>query len=106
MIAVSVLRSEERLSLTVEGHAGYGKEGQDIVCAAASALCFALLLSLKRLDSEGLLSSFDHRMERGFAFFSAAASPQGARLWGYAVDPILSAFTLLSESYPDHVSLE
>lgn len=106
MIAVSVLRSEERLSLTVEGHAGYGKEGQDIVCAAASALCFALLLSLKRLDSEGLLSSFDHRMERGFAFFSAAASPNGARLWSYAVDPILSAFTLLSESYPDHVSLE
>lgn len=106
MISVSALRSEERLTLTVEGHAGYGKEGQDIVCAAASALCFALLLALKRLDSEGLLSSFDHRLERGFAFFSAAVTPAGVPIWGYAVDPILNAFALLGESYPGYVSFE
>ena len=28
--------------LTVRGHAGYGEYGKDIVCAAASALVYAL----------------------------------------------------------------
>ena len=32
--------------VTVMGHAGYAPKGQDIVCAAASALVFALIGSL------------------------------------------------------------
>ena len=34
--------------VTVMGHAGYAPKGQDIVCAAASALVFALIGSLRQ----------------------------------------------------------
>ena len=36
--------------LVVQGHAGYGPAGQDIVCAAASALVYALAETLAGLD--------------------------------------------------------
>ena len=36
--------------LTVRGHAGYGKPGEDVVCAAASALVYALIGTLRQKD--------------------------------------------------------
>ena len=41
--------------LTVRGHAGYGEYGKDIVCAAASALVYALA---GRLREKGRLYRF------------------------------------------------
>ena len=41
--------------LTVRGHAGYGEYGKDIVCAAASALVYALA---GRLRETGRLERF------------------------------------------------
>lgn len=35
--------------LVVEGHAGYGPHGQDIVCAAVSALAQTAVLAIERL---------------------------------------------------------
>ena len=37
--------------VTVMGHAGYAPKGQDIVCAAASALVFALIGSLRQEEN-------------------------------------------------------
>ena len=37
--------------VTVMGHAGYAPKGQDIVCAAASALVFALIGSLRQEEA-------------------------------------------------------
>ena len=37
--------------VTVTGHAGYAPKGQDIVCAAASALVFALIGSLRQEEN-------------------------------------------------------
>ena len=43
MIKVTVLEDSDRVvrELKLTGHAGYGEEGQDIVCAAVSALVFS-----------------------------------------------------------------
>ena len=37
--------------LTLLGHAGYAEKGQDIVCAAASALVYALIGTLEDADN-------------------------------------------------------
>lgn len=42
--------------LVVRGHAGYGENGKDIVCAAASALVYALA---GRLRETGRLERFE-----------------------------------------------
>jgi len=42
MITIHEERVDGRGTLTVEGHAGAGPEGQDIICAAVSMLVSAL----------------------------------------------------------------
>lgn len=37
--------------LTLHGHAGYAPRGQDIVCAAVSALLYALVAALEEKDA-------------------------------------------------------
>lgn len=48
LIVVSVTSNR----VTVEGHAGYAKSGEDIVCAAASVLANNLVNSLKQLTDD------------------------------------------------------
>lgn len=46
MLNVTMEFSANRLQLTADGHAGYARMGQDIVCAAASSLMSTLMLAL------------------------------------------------------------
>ena len=48
MIKISVMRQDDDkiIGLSVEGHAGAGAYGQDIVCAAVSALAQSVILGL------------------------------------------------------------
>ena len=48
MIVVNITRN----GLTVDGHAGYAKTGNDIVCAAVSALAQGLAHSLSALTED------------------------------------------------------
>ena len=51
MITVTVRRAPSGCirSFTVKGHAGYAGEGQDIVCAAVTALAQTAVLGLRRV---------------------------------------------------------
>lgn len=48
MIVVSISSTE----LRVDGHAGYAKEGQDIICSAVTMLTFNLIHSLEALTDD------------------------------------------------------
>lgn len=48
MIVVNITQS----GLTVDGHAGYAKTGNDIICAAVSALAQGLIHSLDALTDD------------------------------------------------------
>ena len=56
MIEVVVHRNETGLvtAFTVKGHAGYAEEGQDIICAAVSAICYTAVgyFDTKRFDGK------------------------------------------------------
>ena len=43
----------EDMTLTASGHAGAGKYGQDIVCAAVSILLYALVNTLRDAEERG-----------------------------------------------------
>ena len=43
MINIDFYREGEKISLTMQGHAGYATTGGDIVCAAVSGIFYALL---------------------------------------------------------------
>lgn len=50
MIVVNITKN----GLTVDGHAGYAKTGNDIICAAVSALAQGLIYSLDALTDDGI----------------------------------------------------
>ena len=56
MIKVTVLEDSDRVvrELKLTGHAGYGEEGQDIVCAAVSALVFSAYNSIETFTEDDL----------------------------------------------------
>ncbi|MDO4297227.1 MAG: ribosomal-processing cysteine protease Prp [Lachnospiraceae bacterium] len=54
MIRFAVSRSDGHYTgFTCEGHAGFGEEGQDIVCSAVSALTINTVNSIEALTEDG-----------------------------------------------------
>jgi len=81
--------------LTVRGHAGYGPQGADIVCAAVSALVYALIGDLRQRQ---LLRELTVRP--GFVDLSAA----GDCTREFAL--IAGGIRQLAEQYPRCVAVE
>lgn len=90
MIAASYDR--ERGLFEVRGHAGFGKCGVDIVCAAASMLVYTLADALGLQDEDCFSSGGDCRIE--------------LREHSEALDFTASGFRLLARNYPRHVTFK
>ena len=75
--------------LTVRGHAGYGEYGKDIVCAAASALVYALAGSLEETGQAARIC-----IRRGFA------EVEGAGDCGAAFTLVRCGLAQLARQYP------
>lgn len=86
--------------LDIEGHAGYGAYGSDIVCAAASILFFTLLRELQRRDIE-VTAKTDEVRE-----ITATVNPAFSFDTDIVYETICTGFMMLSEEYPEHVSFE
>lgn len=84
--------------ITVTGHAGHGPPGQDIVCAAVSALTYTLAAALERLTEDQVSSA----LQNGDAEVRVERPSPEARL-------LLAAYRLgvaaIAEAYPDHVKI-
>lgn len=87
------------VSLSVRGHAGYNP-GNDIVCAAVSALVQTFEASAREFTADGMQSS----LRDGEALISWPRAPT-AQL-SLLIDSLYLGLCRMSESYPDHVSVE
>ncbi len=87
------VRAGER-RITVSGHAGYAPAGQDIVCAAVSALTYALA---GYLEETGQAARSDIR--RGYADI------EGAEGCGAAFALVRCGMEQLAAAYPDCVEM-
>ena len=56
MLKVTFTESGQKLSLRLEGHAGYAEHGRDIVCASASILAYTLASIVESLDEDATIS--------------------------------------------------
>jgi uncharacterized protein YsxB (DUF464 family) len=57
MINVTITPKGEKLSLRLEGHAGYARRGKDIVCASASILAYTVAQFVAVAEHNGDLKS-------------------------------------------------
>lgn len=90
MIAVNITRT----GLTVDGHAGYAETGNDIVCAAVSALAQGLIYSLDALTDDRI--SY-HVMDGHIDIEYENLSEQGELL----IDSFFIAVSAVQETYGD-----
>ena len=96
MITIKCKRAEESFELTIEGHACYAPEGQDIVCAAVSVLIQALADSLDSVTESFNISFTKNQITK------IKASGKNVRL---VLNTILTGLTLVQAQYPDNVKL-
>jgi uncharacterized protein YsxB (DUF464 family) len=97
MIDIKV-RKGKKIKITVDGHAGSGEIGRDVVCAAVSTLC----LTMMRAATQVKLNGFEADLQDGHAEIvcknTASARPY--------VHFMLSGFVMLAGMYPQYITLD
>ena len=103
MLTIRLYTDANALRLRLTGHAGAGKWGKDIVCAAASVLTYTAAASAQQLYREGKLKSAPHiRLLPGDALVELEACPQARQL----MDVIRTGYSLLAMRYPENVRMD
>ena len=101
MIHVTYYRQHNRV--TVEGHAGSGPEGHDLVCSAVSALTLTLAGTISFMKAQDAVYSEILKLEEGNA--EIQCTPY--RRYRESVEQIFRAicvgFELLSTKYPENI---
>ena len=106
MITVTFTESGNKLSLRVEGHAGYAEHGQDIVCAAASILAYTVSAFIKEAERCGDLKTAPTiKTESGDVTISCEPTDAAYHAMQSAFHFALAGYALLKHNYPQCVSL-
>ena len=104
MINVIYYRQYNRV--TVEGHAGSGPEGHDLVCASVSALALTLAGNVAYMQAKEAVHGVIMKLEEGSAEIQCTAY----RRYKDSVEQIFRAicvgFELLATKYPDNISYD
>ena len=106
MTSVEVVRkSGHVVSLTADGHTGYGVEGEDIVCAALSSIIQTALLGLMQVA--GIEVTYERSDEDGYLAFSLPPlDASGRRDADMILDTMLLGISDLYETYSDFIELK
>lgn len=102
MISVRLFkRNGSIVRVSAEGHSGYGEHGNDIVCAAVSAVVQTAYLAIK--DAGGQ-TDYVRESESGLFEFTVGSAKR------HDCDVILRAMTVglqdLAEGFPQNIELE
>lgn len=93
-----IVVTENTGKIIIEGHAGYAPHGQDIVCAAVSALTQVFIASVSKLTTDNINAS----TAAGKAVIEYGTLTEGAQL-------LLRSFFLgvqmIAEEYPNNVKI-
>lgn len=101
---IKVTFTPSKYDLAIEGHAGCGEKGQDIVCSAASILFYTYGQSLS--ESKGMLEG-DMEFADKDGFGHCACTPKKGYEGNIARSywTVMQGFILLARNYPDNVKI-
>lgn len=94
-----IVIDRHRGGITVTGHAGYAPQGQDIVCAAVSALSYTLAASIETLTADAMQC----RMSPGMVDIRHGNLSEAAQL---LVDSFFCGVEAIARTYPEYVVVE
>lgn len=104
MIQVTYYRTYNRV--TIEGHAGAGPEGHDLVCAAVSAIALTLAGNVSYMESQKAVHDVTIRLDDGNAEIQCTPYRRYKDSVAQILRAVCVGFELLATKYPDHISYE
>lgn len=87
--------------MTMDGHAGAGEYGHDIVCAAASILMHTLEATV--MDNQTVLQPSVSK-RKGYARIQCEPTKRNKRRCEDIYRTIFRGYELLAQQYPEHVT--
>ena len=103
MISVSFSTADEAVRVKAFGHANTAPFGQDIVCAAVSALVCTFAAVLREAEEMGKLLSLDIRLEHGEAEIFCKPKPAHRKEVMAWLRYLEAGVDALAERYPEAV---
>lgn len=101
---INIKFKPDTYTVDIDGHAETEAKGKDIVCAAISALFFALVESLCN-SKEMLTEDMEYEQEDGNGHISCKPKPEYEANVSLIYWTILNGFNIIAENYPENVSL-
>ena len=92
--------------LIIDGHAGSGTKGEDIVCAAVSALAFTLLNCLKDEEAQGNVKLKREIVRDGYFCVEAHALGGNDEKTEIIFNTVLTGLYAVADEYPEYVKTE
>jgi len=93
MISARFFKEDDRLHLSMRGHAEHNEKGADVVCAGVSAIVFALAGYLVNFAEDAVI----HRLEYGCAELECGLDAEAA------LKQTLIGLLQISVEYPESV---
>lgn len=100
---INICYDKEKFCLEMEGHAGAGIPGQDLVCCAASILVFTLAANVRRMRRHGWLEEARIRLAPGDARIVCMPHQYARDCVVSRMDAICLGFRMLEKEYPEFV---
>ena len=104
MIQVTYYRQYNRV--TIEGHAGSGPEGHDLVCSAVSALALTLAGNVAYMEAQETVYGVTTKLEEGSAEIQCTPYRRYKDSVAQIFRSICVGFELLATKYPQNISYE
>ena len=103
---INIFYDEKNYTLTIDGHAGYAKKGQDIVCAGVSTLAYTLSSYLQKMNKEQRLIYFYATLNDGRATIECLPKDNFIDEVSLVYDVVMNGLESIMRSYPDNVSIK
>ena len=100
---INVLYDPETITMRLTGHAGSAEPGKDLVCAAASALIYALAGACECHAEDGKIASVESKMLPGDALVHIKPTTDAPDVAHLVMESFVYGFQMLAESYPEYV---
>lgn len=103
MTNITVEKKGDRHILHIEGHAGYGTHGNDIVCAAVSILGYTWLNELLIMEERKQVKNVSYEEDNGKLLIEFSGGDNAVNT---AYETILTGFEALQQNYSENITLK
>ena len=103
---IDVVYHRNYYRVTVKGHAGYGEQGEDLICAGASVLLHTMAAAVTNLAADKKVHHPTIRTQKGEGEVSCIPCNRYRAPVRLMFDTVCGGFELMAQNYPEHIHYE